>query len=178
MVALASQPDQLDELSRLVRDHLERFVSAVLKLAGWSPGRNAILDGLRHAEVHVELRRQLGDGADLHVVHVDLSDEVRATRAKASEGLDAVAFARYAQDLTEAQLERVLPAYADLVLDGADSIDRLADLVLRRFGFPGRAQNDRGEHASLSKRSVFPTLRFGYGVGEGCWLVPGLLVRA
>jgi hypothetical protein len=30
----------------------------------------------------------------------------------------------------------------------------------------------------IGKRSFLPTLRSGCGVGEGCWLVPGLLVRA
>ncbi|HJU19291.1 MAG TPA: Fic family protein [Stellaceae bacterium] len=63
--------------------------------------------------------------------------------------MDAATFARYAQDLTEAQLERVLPAYAELALSAADPIDHLTDLVLRRFGYPGRAPDDRGENISL-----------------------------
>src|SRR4051812_572306 len=68
------RPDDTAVLQRigqqLVEERPDAFVAAVLKLADWNPGDNLILDGLRHAEIFIELQRQTADSADLHVVHV------------------------------------------------------------------------------------------------------------
>ncbi len=56
----------------------------------------------------------------------------------------------------------------------------------RRPAAPGRPRAQGQQHLPdherlallLRKRSLFPTLRSTCGAGEGCWLVPGLLVRA
>jgi Fic family protein len=133
---------------QLVQERLEEFVQSVLALAAWTPGQNLILDGLRHAEVHVELRKQLGPETGLHVVHLEMKPELRADRAKSVEGIDAAMFATYDGHVTEAQIERVLPAYAELILDAAQDRDKLIELVLRRFGEPERALDDRGEAIS------------------------------
>lgn len=133
----------------LVQEHLEHFVTKVLQLAGWQAGGNLILDGLRHAEVHVELRKRLGDGAHLHVVHIQMNELSRAARSKAAEGLEDDAFMLYDSHVTEAQIERVLPSYAELILDGDNPDQDPAELVLKRFGHPERPPDDRGEDSSL-----------------------------
>lgn len=147
--ASGENPDDRGVLQRLgqalVQNHLEDFVRNVLELAAWKPGDNLILDGLRHVEVVVELRRQLGSGADLRVVHMVVGMESRAARSKAIEGLQEAAFMLYDKDATEAQIERVLPPYADLVLDEEVPDQDWVAVVLRNFGDPDRAPDDREE---------------------------------
>jgi Fic family protein len=117
----------------LVRERAVDFVTAVLARGDWKPGRNLILDGLRHAEIHRELTRQLGNGGDLRVVHITMDDRKRrADRARRAEGLTQDQFNLYDGDVTEAQLEET-PAYADFSLEGSEPRGKLAEQILRRF---------------------------------------------
>jgi hypothetical protein len=118
---------------QLVREQPENFVRSVLEMVGWTSEENLILDGLRHAEVFRELRRQIGPSANLRVVHVNIGDRARrADRAKRAEGLTDVEFELYDKDPTEAEVEGS-PAYANLTLDGAEPRGELAKAIIARF---------------------------------------------
>jgi Fic family protein len=134
--ALGRDPADLRVLQEigqaLVQEELETFVTDVLSHGGWVAGGDLVLDGLRHAEVRTELKRQLGETALLHVVHIDMPESQRAARF----GFDADAVLRHDSHVAEAQLAVVLPNYANLRLDGAQRAEDLVDLILRRFGHP------------------------------------------
>jgi Fic family protein len=129
-------PNDREVLQRLgqelVREHLEHFVDSVLAMAGWQPGENLVLDGLRHAEVHEQLCKRMDQTTDLHVVHIEMDDETREDRAKQADGLQNIDFERYDRDITEAQMEGV-PEYAELTLDGTRPRGELAEHILRCF---------------------------------------------
>lgn len=133
---------------QLVRERRQEFVAAVLALGGWSPGGDLVIDGLRHVEIYIELKRQVGEGADVHVVHTHLSKAERAANASVRSGIDELTFEALDGHVTEAQVEQVLPEYADIDLNGAKPLDELVEFVLERFGRPSRAPDDFGESVS------------------------------
>jgi len=117
----------------LVRERLGHFVSSVLSMADWRGAGNLIVDGVRHVEVLEELRRQLRDSTTVYLVHIEMDDQTRADRAKRADGFPDAEFIRYDRDITEAQMQRVLPSYADLTLDGTSPRGELAELIVKRF---------------------------------------------
>jgi Fic family protein len=128
----ASDSDDLNVLQavgqNLVRERLEEFVAGVLALTEWRAGGHLIVDGLRHVEVRTEILRQIG-AVPLHVVNVELPLPERAQK----RGLDEDALGQYDAELSEAQLERILPQYANLSLDGSQDHHQLARRVIELF---------------------------------------------
>jgi Fic family protein/adenylate kinase family enzyme len=146
----SSDPEDLNVLQAigqsLVVDHLEEFVTAVLARADWRKDGNLIVDGLRHIEVKTEMLRQIGPVA-LHVVHVERALDERAQ----SRGMNEAELEAYDAELSEAQLERILPQYANCILDGSKDHRELAERVIELF--TGRSQSsiaaDAGELINL-----------------------------
>ena len=134
----------------LVQTQRGDFVREVLAAVEWRAAGCLVVDGLRHAEIRAELETQTEQLSALRVVHIDMAETARRERARRLDGLNYEAFSIYDRDLTEAQLERILPQYADLRLDGSRSHEELADRVLRHFApsDPARATDDRGEDVS------------------------------
>lgn len=135
--AQGGDPDDLNVQQALgqtlVRDRLEEFVEAVLARADWRAGQNLVVDGLRHVEVRTELLRQIGN-IPLHVVHVDLPLPERAE----NRGIDPAELGHHDAELSEAQIERILPQYANLSLDGSRDHGELARRILELFTGHGR----------------------------------------
>lgn len=103
---------------RLVQNHLTGFVEGVLAMApGWEVDGNLIVDGLRHVEVLLKLR-ELIDGPNVLYVHVK-PDPLKREPAAQARGLHEQDMYRYDRALSEAQMNRILPAYADLEIDGS-----------------------------------------------------------
>lgn len=130
--AQGSDPNDLNVLQAigqsLVVDDLENFVKAVLARADWREQGNLIVDGLRHIEVRTEMLRQIG-AVPLHVVHVALPLPERAQKA----GLKAATLGLHDAELSEAQLERILPQYANLSLEGDNDHNELAKRIIELF---------------------------------------------
>jgi Fic family protein len=134
----------------LVEKQLTYFVTSVLNTAGWRSGDDLVLDGLRHADVFRELKRQVDGSCDIRVAHVALADKAeRADRVKRSEGVTDDQFRIYDQDATETQVEET-PVYAHLELNGAEPRGELARTIIRRFvgGFTPAPAKDDGEQVS------------------------------
>ena len=105
---------------RLVQNQLEDFVMGTLAMAPeWVVDGNLIVDGLRHVEVLLTLRRLVHAAARSSVfyVHVKANPLERETSAR-DRGIKDQDMFRYDQALSEAQMNRILPAYADLEVDG------------------------------------------------------------
>jgi cytidylate kinase len=121
----ASDREALQSVGQeLVDTDARDFSQAVLSQAGtaWTPGRNLIIDGLRHVEVATALRG-LVKPSDLRVILIDADLTVRATRAPGQ----AVAsdLARWGQHPTEVQIANSIPKIADFIIDGAQPLEKV-----------------------------------------------------
>lgn len=104
---------------RLVQYQLEDFVGGTLAMApGWAQQGNLIVDGLRHVEVLLTLRRLVAEARSrVFYVHVRADPLEREAGAR-ERGIQEQDMFRYDHALSEAQMNRILPAYADLEVDG------------------------------------------------------------
>jgi 2-phosphoglycerate kinase len=117
----------------LVLDDPDGFVRAVLGRAEWRPGNNLIVDGLRHTEIRLALKQQVSDVAVLRVVYVALDEDSRQDQAQRDRQIAERMLSRYDRDLTEAQVLRILPSYADLRVNGALPYDVIARKIIDQF---------------------------------------------
>lgn len=107
---------------RLVQNHLIEFVDGVLGLAPhtWTEAGNLIVDGLRHVEVLLTLRKLAVEKANSVVFYVHVKpDPLERENSARDRGIEQQDMYRYDRALSEAQMNRILPAYADLEVDGA-----------------------------------------------------------
>lgn len=109
------------------------FVAEVLKGVDWTKHPNLILDGLRHAEIRHALllylkRHQVG----LKVVFVDVDEPLRQRQAEERD-IPLRLLATYDRDLTEAQVGRVIRAYADVLVPGSLPLDLAVENVISRL---------------------------------------------
>lgn len=101
----------------LVLTECEEFVRRVLAQQR-NPGKGRlIVEGVRHLEVLIELKKQVGSRR-LHLVHVVTPGSTREQRVMERDGVERRVAARYDNDITEAQVARILPQYAGLTVDG------------------------------------------------------------
>ena len=128
---------------RFVQDDLDWFVEGVLNMApGWTTAGNLIVDGLRHVEVLLTLRQKVQEAhSQLFYIHVQ-ADPLRRETAALDRGINEQDMYRYDRALSEAQMNRILPAYADLQVDGALGLGlnmRDIEKRLREMGIPAAA---------------------------------------
>lgn len=117
----------------LVLTDVDGFVAKVLSQVEWMESGNLILDGLRHVEVRQALLQQLRDVAVLKLVHVTVDEDTRLERA-GERGIEQRMLSRYDQDLTEAQMSRIVPPYADLILDGTLPVEMSITMIVSKLG--------------------------------------------
>ena len=115
----------------LVQDNLATFVRDTLTAADGNQEGNIIVDGLRHVEVLINLREQAGDRTVFYV-HID-PDLLKVDEAARLRDIAEQDLYRYDSDLTEAQISRILPAYADLRLEGRLGPSMNATRILERI---------------------------------------------
>lgn len=115
----------------LVLTNVEGFIDGVLKPA--EEKQNVILDGVRHVEVLFTLRKRFGDRVKL--VYLDAPSDLRQERYMKREMVERRLLARYEQDITEAQIARILPQYADLRVDAtlplAFQVEKVLEFIKR-----------------------------------------------
>lgn len=128
----------------LINTNLDGFCHAVLSAAGWSPGRPAVLDGVRHALVATRLR-DIAFPQPFALILVTATDPIRSKRlverhlAEPSR-IEASTIAEIDRHSTENDVRRVLPRVADLTVETSSDGDAQLDEVLRwleqRLGDP------------------------------------------
>lgn len=114
---------------RLVQTKLQEFVSDVLARANWREDGYVIIDGLRHAEVLMELKRQ-AEPHPFRLVHIRVDEDARQERLVVRKGLDPRLAQRYDEHITEAQIREIIPQYADRIIDGNQPLDRVVCQVI------------------------------------------------
>lgn len=110
----------------LVLTKLETFIEETLAQA--EGAEHIVLDGIRHVEVLLMLKQKYQHAVRL--VHLDVPSDIRQERYMKRENVERRLLARYESDITEAQLARILPQYADLPLNGTLPTSMLADQVV------------------------------------------------
>lgn len=124
----------------LVLRDLEGFVRGVLAQdPSWEDADGVLIDGLRHAEVRVELKRQVAPKILKHVL-VKVDEDTRVARAQKDKEIESHILSHYDQDITEAQIARILPAYADLEIDNSLTSTMTAQEIIRRLDLHSAAQ--------------------------------------
>jgi dephospho-CoA kinase len=111
----------------LVLTRREEFIRDVLNQV--PNAENVIVEGVRHVEVLIDLKR-LVQPRVLKLVHIKTDAEIRQQRMMDRDKVERRVVARYDADITEAQINRILPQYADLTIDGSLPLDILADQVI------------------------------------------------
>jgi dephospho-CoA kinase len=120
----------------LLERDMELFCKAVLRDAGWMPGQPIVIDGVRHAEV-IRVLRNLVAPQCLVVVLVDVPEIVRAQRL-IERGVSLAEQHQQEIHSTEVQTHTLLPALADILVDGMQSLQVITEIViaeLQRRGF-------------------------------------------
>ena len=110
----------------LILTNPDGFVENVVKRAG--NAEHIVLDGLRHVEALFTLRKKY-HRATIKLVYLDAPSDVRRERYIGREHVERRLLARYEQDITEAQISRILPQYADLTIDATWPLEQQVDKV-------------------------------------------------
>ena len=106
----------------LVLSDLKGFVTRVLRqeprqLEADSRRLPLVVEGIRHVEVLMELRRQI-EGRHVHLLHIVTPSNLREQRLMERDKVERRVIARYDNDITEAQVARILPQYAACFVEG------------------------------------------------------------
>lgn len=132
-VALArGEPDTRAHLQvlgeALTQEGWPTFCAAVLQWARWIPGRDLVLDGVRHIEVLDTLRTVCAPDT-VALVYLFVPAPVRGDRLARRDGLGPVDLKRAEAHSSETQGAQ-LRQRADLELDGTCAVEQLAAQVI------------------------------------------------
>jgi cytidylate kinase len=117
----------------LVMSDTEDFARKVLATApNWRGGQNLVIDGLRHVEVRLVLIKLVRPSA-FKLVFLSVDETTRRQRALHDKEIPQPQLIRYDQDITEAQIPRILPEYANVTVDNSLPTDIAAREVLSRL---------------------------------------------
>lgn len=131
----------------LVLTNPREFVERVIAQGGAnSDDKNLIVDGVRHVEILLELRAYVRP-RPLHFFYIKADATTRQERVIARPPhVERRVAARYDSDITEAQIARILPQYADRslgTLDGSLPTSLLVEEVKSRLFSVAREQAQR-----------------------------------
>ncbi len=115
----------------LINQGMEQFCKAVLAQVNWQPGQPMVVDGIRHAEI-IPVLRQIVTPLDFRLVFVGVNESIREARLVERGLSDRQQWQQFEAHSTEAQVQTVLPAMADLTVDSTRKIE---DLVLEIVGW-------------------------------------------
>jgi cytidylate kinase len=117
----------------LVLSDVDGFVTEVLNRKKWRGDGNLVVDGLRHAEVRHALIQQIKPSKLKHVF-VTVDEDTRQERVRVEDKVEPRILMRYDQDITEAQIPRIIREYKDIEVDGTLPADMAALEVAVRLG--------------------------------------------
>lgn len=101
----------------LVLTDCDGFVRRVLDQRQRPDRDHLIVDGVRHIEVFMRLKDQVRPKR-IYLVHIVTPPSMREQRVMERDGVERRVVARYDNDITEAQVSRVLPQYASVLVNG------------------------------------------------------------
>jgi cytidylate kinase len=121
----AADPDDRAVLQRLgqalVLADVDGLVEDVLNQRKWRNENgegNLVVDGLRHVEVRHALLQKIRPQNVLKHVFVTIDEDTRQQRVRDEDHIEPRILMRYDQDITEAQIPRILREYKDIEVSG------------------------------------------------------------
>lgn len=105
------------------------FCSKVLSAGGWSVGGGAIVEGIRHVAAFDTITRLVSPVRSL-LVFILAAAELREDRIRADRPDDSISLTKAEMHSTERDVQELLVARADLVLDGTRDQRYLVEQVL------------------------------------------------
>jgi cytidylate kinase len=120
----------------LVLADVDGFVEGVLNQKEWRDGKgegNLVVDGLRHAEVRHALIQKIRPNVLKHV-YVTVDEDTRQQRVREEDKVEPRVLMRYDQDITEAQIPRIIREYKDIEVSGKLPSQIAAKEVVARLG--------------------------------------------
>lgn len=101
----------------LINDDLEGFCKAVLEQENWGTGEPLIIDGVRHVEVQLMLKKLVAPSSFI-LVYLYVNEEIRMRNLIDERRTELSQLKELEKDSTERQVKSFLPDVADYVLDG------------------------------------------------------------
>jgi cytidylate kinase len=117
----------------LVLTDVDGFVDGVLNQTTWRAQGNLVVDGLRHAEVRHALIQKIRPSTLKHVF-VTVDEDTRQQRVREEDKVEPRILMRYDQDITEAQIPRIIREYKDIEVSGKLPGEIAAKEVVARLG--------------------------------------------
>lgn len=111
-----------------VQDDSDGFCRDVLAAAGFRPGDDFVIDGIRHVSIF-EILAALGRPSEARLLFLGASELTRNDRVR-SRG-DAQDFARASIHHVESELQDALPQRADAIVDADQPLDQVVADCLR-----------------------------------------------
>ena len=134
----------LSDCSGFVRKVLGR---SPRQLQAGSDDLNLIVQGIRHIEVFNELKKHIG-GRSLHLIDVVTPTSLREERLMDRDKVDRRLVGRYDNDITEAQVARILPQYAHCEVQGDVPVAFQVATVRQRLGITDADVNESRSSAA------------------------------
>jgi hypothetical protein len=110
-----------------VEDDSVAFCRDVLAAAGFQPGDDFVIDGIRHVEIF-EILAALGKPCEARLLFLGALETTRSTRVQIRA--DALDFARASMHQVEAELLDALPKRADGIVNADQPLDRVVSNCL------------------------------------------------
>lgn len=117
----------------LVLSDVDSFVESVLNQREWRTEGNLVVDGLRHAEVRHALMQKIKPSVLKHV-YVTVDEDTRQQRVREEDKVEPRLLMRYDQDITEAQIPRIIREYKDIEVSGKLPSQIAAKEIVSRLG--------------------------------------------
>lgn len=126
----ASKRDVLQELGvNLINEGWDKFCISVLNAANCNIDKPFIIDGIRHHECVITLKRIITP-MDFKLIFVDISETIQEQRIieRGIEPLDNLK--KIQEHSTEIQVNSFIRNMSDLVIDGSEPIDKLENTII------------------------------------------------
>ena len=107
----------------------ERFCKDILDQISWKNGQSIVIDGVRHSEAILTLKK-LTAPSNVLLVYLTLDENDQKERLSQIMDINNEEFLRMNSHSTEIQVYNLLPNIADLILDGSQHIDILIDKLI------------------------------------------------
>lgn len=119
----------LQEIGASLAENPDEFCLSLLRFVNWKPGQNLVLEGIRHAKI-VDALRQITNPSRLFLIFLKVDEIVRMKRLLDDRDTGKQAALKYEMHTTETDVNAVLPAMADLVVDGARLVPDIVNQIV------------------------------------------------
>jgi len=137
---LGESREVLQEIGASLVKNPDEFCLSLLGQVGWKPGKNLVVDGIRHTKIMDALRR-VTRPSRVFLVFVKVDERVRGKRLLDDRDAGKQTAPEYEAHTTEADVKTVLPATADLMADGARPVPDLVNQIVAWIQDKNKAEN-------------------------------------